>query len=255
MFGVVKLQMTKKRLLLISNPMSELCYLVHAEEAIKDFLGSLIKKILFIPFGGVSNSLDEYVVKVKERFREMGYEMDSVHDYVDPKAAVLEAEALIVGGGNTFHLTRELYELRILEDIRQQVNRGKPYIGWCAGSNIVSPSILTTDMPISEPPALNTLALVSFQLNPHFRNFLPSESGKKPKDHIKEFMETNPDVYVVGLREGSILRIEGSNIMLLGQQDVRIFLKGHEAAEFSPEDSLEFLLSHRRRDKENVLDF
>jgi dipeptidase E len=117
MFGVVKIQMTIKRLLLISNPMSKLGYLVHAEEAIKDFLGSLIKKILFIPFGGVSNSLDEYVVKVQNRFQEMGYELESVHEYVDPKAAVLEAEAFVVGGGNTFHLTRELYELRILENI------------------------------------------------------------------------------------------------------------------------------------------
>ncbi|MFX0184940.1 MAG: dipeptidase PepE [Candidatus Hodarchaeota archaeon] len=248
------MQTTKKRLLLISNPKSEQGYLVHAEEAIKDFLGSLIQKILFIPFGGVSNSLDKYIVEVQKLFQEMGYELESVHEHVDPMSAVLEAEAYIVGGGSTFHLPRELYELRILEKIRQQVNRGKPYIGWSTGSNIISQTILITNMPVREAPALNALALVPFQLKPHFRDFFPSESRKTPKGCIEEFIDTNSDVYVVGLREGSILRVEGSNIKLLGQQDVRILLRGQEAAEFGPQ-SLNFLLSHRGRDKENVLDF
>jgi dipeptidase E len=57
-----------------------------------------------------------------------------------------------------------------------------------------------------------------------------------------EFIEVNRGVYVVGLREGSMLRIADREVRLIGDRSVRIFVHGKEAQEYSPEESLQFLL-------------
>jgi dipeptidase E len=219
-------------------------FLQHAENAIKDFLGENIKRVLFAPFASVRESFDHYASMVRGRFQAMGYDLDSVHQASDPHEAVKNAEAIFIGGGNTFHLLTHLYKTNLLEIIRARVNDGTPYIGSSAGTNVACPTIKTTnDMPIIEPPSFNALGLVPFQINPHYTDFhQPEHQGETRAERIAEFIEVNPGVYVVGLREGSILRIEGSTIKLLGDKDVRVFIKGQDAIEYSPETSLQFLL-------------
>jgi dipeptidase E len=237
--------MSQKRLLLLSNSTNYgMRYLEHAETAIKDFLGEQIRRVLFVPFAGVRMSFDEFTAMVRGRFRAMGYELTSVHETSDPKAAVMNAEAIVVAGGNTFHLLTHLYKTGLLEPIRARVNDGTPYIGWSAGANVACPTIKTTnDMPIVEPPSFNALGLVPFQINPHYTDFHPpGHSGETRAERIAEFLTVNPGVYVVGLREGSMLRIEGSGIELLGDKEARIFLKGKDAADYNPGASLQFLL-------------
>ncbi len=237
--------MSSKRLLLLSNSTNYgEPYLEYPQSAITDFLGTEVRTVLFIPYAGIRMSFDDYAATVRQRFEAMGYKLDSIHRAGDPVAAVRSAQAVAVGGGNTFHLLRGLYEAGILDVIRERVEAGVPYIGWSAGSNVACPTIKTTnDMPVVEPPSLNALGLVPFQINPHYTDDHPAgHNGETRAQRIIEFTELNPGTFVAGLREGTMLRIEGSDIRLLGSQPVRIFIKGRQPVDYSPNESLQFLL-------------
>ena len=238
--------MPEKRLLLISNSTNYgASFLEHTTEAIKDFLGRQVTTVLFVPFAGVRFTYDDYVTRVRARFEDMGYGLESVHAVANAPEAIKRAQALVVGGGNTFHLLRELYTRGLLEPVRERVLAGVPFIGWSAGANVACPTIKTTnDMPIVEPPSFSALGFVPFQINPHYTDApLPQHSGETRAERLAEFVEANPQVYVVGLREGSMLRIEGLTITLMGPHHVTLFLKGQAPTDYTSMDSLEFLLS------------
>jgi dipeptidase E len=237
--------MSNRRLLLLSNSTNYgEDYLRYPLSAIQSFLGDGCQRVLFVPYAGVRVSYDEYAAKVRERFKEIGYGLDSVHELSDPVRAVEEAEAIAVGGGNTFHLLRGLYEANLLEVIRARVASGMPYVGWSAGSNVACPTIKTTnDMPVVEPPGFQALSLIPFQINPHYTEaVLANHNGETRSERLLEVIEANPQMTVVGLREGSILKIEGDRVTLLGEKSAVVFRKGQEPAEYSPPDSLQFLL-------------
>jgi dipeptidase E len=237
--------MPEKRLLLISNSTNYgATFLEHTTQAIKDFLGRAVAPVLFVPFAGVRFPYDDYVARVRARFEDMGYGLESVHAVADAPEAVKRAQALVVGGGNTFHLLRELYTRGLLAPMRERVLAGVPFIGWSAGANVACPTIKTTnDMPIVEPPSFNALGLVPFQINPHYTDAaLQQHSGETRAERLVEFTAANPRVYVIGLREGSMLRIEGATIRLLGPHNVTIFLQGKEPTDYTPMDPLEMLL-------------
>jgi dipeptidase E len=240
--------MSGKRLLLLSSSMIQGAgYLEYPQSEIKDFLGASARRVLFVPYASVIKTFDEYAETVRAPFDTMGYKLDSVHQFPNADEAVRSASAIVVGGGNTFQLLRGLYESALVETIRERVMGGMPYIGWSAGSNVACPTIRTTnDMPIVEPPSLNALGLVPFQINPHYTDEHPSgHQGETRAQRIAEFIEANRGVYVVGLREGSMLRVEDSSIRLRGELTARVFVSGEEAGEYRPEDSLEFLLQAR----------
>ncbi|MDH3215453.1 MAG: dipeptidase PepE [Candidatus Krumholzibacteria bacterium] len=236
--------MPERRLLLLSNSTNyQQEYLQHAEGPIKRILGS-IPSVLFVPYAGVTVSFQQYKFLVGKRFEAMGYELESIHDMKDPRAAVRRADAIAVGGGNTFHLLHHLYEADLIPAIRERAMSGMPYIGWSAGSNVTCPTIKTTnDMPIVELPSFDALGLVPFQINPHYLDSHPNgHQGETREQRILEFVEANPDVYVVGLREGSILSVLDSRIELLGERTIRVFKNGVATKEFGPNNRLEFLL-------------
>jgi len=234
------------RLLLLSNSKNfGRGYLEHAEGLIRDFLGDAVQKVLFVPYAAVRVSYDQFAATVAKRFEEFGYGLESVHSVQDAKAAIAAAQAVVVGGGNTFHLLARLYETDLLEAIRSRVRAGTPYIGWSAGANIAGPTIKTTnDMPIVQPPSLDALGLLPFQLNPHYTDdIVPNHAGETRAERIVEFTAVNPGVPVVGLREGSTLRVEGPSMELLGEKKARVFLSGRDAEDFAPRASLQFLLA------------
>jgi dipeptidase E len=160
----------------------------------------------------------------------LGFDVESLHKVFDAKQAVENTDAIAVGGGNTFHLLRALYRVDVVDAIRERVRGGMPYIGWSAGSNIACPTIRTTnDMPIVEPPSLNALGLVPFQINPHHTDVrIEGHMGETRDERLIEFTLANPGVRVIGLREGTMLRVEGDEITLIGGKPARIFLKGEE---------------------------
>ena len=233
------------RLLLISNSTNAgEAYLEYPKYHIKDFLGDRVSRVLFIPYAGVTFSHDEYAEKVGNRFNEIGYDIDSIHKYKDPVEAVKNAEAIAVGGGNTFRLLQMMQQNDLINAIREKVLSGTPYMGWSAGSNMACPTIRTTnDMPIVQPESFNALNLVKFQINPHYLDAHPDgHAGETREARIEEFLELNSDIFVVGLREGTMFRIEDSSIKLLGAKPARIFRKGDEAYDLKPEDDFRFLL-------------
>lgn len=236
-----------RRLLLLSNSRNYgQGYLEHAEEAIKEFLGG-VRRVLFIPYAFIRVSHDEYLKIARERFEHFGYEMDSIHTYENPVEAVMKAEAIAVAGGNTFHLLYQIYEKRLLEPIRERVLGGMPYIGWSAGSNLACPTIRTTnDMPIIFPGSFDALNLIPFQINPHYLDArIEGHQGETRDERLQEFLLLNPGVYVAGLREGSLLRVEGEQIKLLGDKPLKVFLSGRDPQEYTAQDSLDFLLKSR----------
>lgn len=234
-----------KRLLLISNSTNygeE--YLQYPKEDIKKFLGNGVKKVLFFPFAGVTLSYDEYQGKVAKVLNEMGYEVESVHNAERPIEAVINAEAIVVGGGNTFHLLDMIKKLGLEQPIREKVNNGTPYIGWSAGSNMACPTIKTTnDMPIVEPDNFNALNLVPFQINPHYTDAMPPNHGGETREQrLQEFLVANQNIYVVGLKEGTMLYVEGSSMKLIGENPMRVFKYGQDIKEYDKTASLDFLL-------------
>ncbi len=233
------------KLLLISNSTNAgEAYLDYPKYQIKGFLGAQVKKALFIPYAAVTFSFDDYTTKVNERFNEIGYEIDPIHKHNDPVGAVNNAEAIIVGGGNTFQLTKMMQENLLIEAIREKVKSGTPFVGWSAGANVACPTICTTnDMPIVQPENFNVFNLVPFQINPHYLDANPDgHAGETREMRIEEFLEANPGIYVVGLREGTILHIEDSSIKLIGKRNARIFKKGQKPIELSSEDDFRFLI-------------
>jgi dipeptidase E len=225
------------RLLLLSNSTNfGDGFLEHATETLRDFLGGGVRELLFVPFAAVRFSWDDFTAKVRERLAPLGYAVSGIHAATDPVAAVRAAQAIAVGGGNTFHLLRALAERRLLEPVRQVVRAGTPYVGWSAGSNVAGPTIRTTnDMPIVEPPTLDAFGLIPFQLNPHYTDArLPDHAGETRAERLLEFVEANPAVPVLALREGSMLRVEGAARLLLGERPALVFRHGHEPEEIPP---------------------
>lgn len=233
------------RLLLISNSTNAgEPYLDYPKSNIRDFLGLTKVKALFIPYAAVTFSYDEYEKKVRERFIEVGHDVISVHHFSDPVKAVMEAPAIVVGGGNTWMLLKCLIDNRLLAPVRKRVRAGMPYIGWSAGSNVACPTIMTTnDMAVTEPSSFGAFNLIPFQINPHYLDANPAgHAGETREQRILEYIEVNPDIYVAGLRESTMLMIEDKKISLIGSRNARVFMKGKESFEVSPGDDLSFLL-------------
>jgi dipeptidase E len=233
------------RLLLISNstnPGEQ--YLGYPGEYIKDFLGKNPGKALFIPYAAVTFTYDEYELKVSERFRELGYEITSIHHFADPVSALKNASAIVVGGGNTWKLLKMIRDNNLIDIIRLKVTGGTPYIGWSAGANVACPTIMTTnDMPVVEPDSFRSFNLVPFQINPHYTDLNPpGHAGETREQRIAEFIEANPGIYVAGLREGTMLLCDQEKLGLIGPKNVRVFKKGIAPAEFGTSDDLSFLL-------------
>jgi dipeptidase E len=231
------------RLLLISTSVVfGTGYLEHALPEMGDFLGG-VTRVLFVPHALKDH--DAYAAKARAAFLTIGRDLDSLHEAASARAAVNGAQALFVGGGNTFRLLAALSALDLVGPIRERVAQGMLYLGASAGSNLAGPTIRTTnDMPIVEPPSFTALGLVSFQINPHYLDPEPGSRhmGETREERLRQFHEEN-DTPVVGLREGAMLRVEGGRIVLKGVAGARIFRRGQDPVEVHPGAALDGLLA------------
>lgn len=232
-----------KRLLLISNSTQYgRGFLDHVESELRAFLARACR-ILFVPFAMFDR--DAYADKVRSRMGPMGLEVESIHRASDPQRAVEGAEAVFVGGGNTFRLLKSLQESGAIPALRRRVAQGMPYVGSSAGSIVACPTLKTTkDMPVVEPKSFEALGLVDFQISPHYLDPDPGSThmGETQEERIRQFLEEN-EASVVGLREGSFLRVEGGSVSLKGTTGARIFRRGAEPVEASAGAELRQLLS------------
>jgi len=231
-------------LLLISNSTNAgEAYLKYPIAEIQKTLAG-VTEVVFIPYAAVTFPYEEYERKVQERFDEIGIKVRSVHRALNKRNFVRHAQAIVIGGGNTFALLKKMQEEDLLDVIFRRVRAGVPYVGWSAGSNVTCPTICTTnDMPIVEPQSFRAIGLVPFQINPHYLDANPAgHAGETREQRILEYLEANRSRYVVGLREGCMIRIEGESIELIGSRTMRIFKKGIETYEVKPGDDISFLV-------------
>ena len=236
------LPVMSRRLLLVSNSTAfGEGYLDHCMFEMRDFLGP-IDRLVFVPFAIFDR--EAYGRRATERLAREGVSVDVLTADAAGQRRLAEAAAVFVGGGNTFRLLKTLGDSGLLSALRRRALDGMPYMGASAGSNLAAPTVRTTnDMPIVEPESLTALGLVPFQINPHY---LDSDAGSKHmgetrETRLREFLEEN-DRVVVGLREGTWIRVEGDQARLGGKTGARIFRRGADPEERPPEAALDDLM-------------
>jgi dipeptidase E len=213
-----------------------------AQGDIADHLGSP-RHAVFIPYA--LHDWEAYVASAQERrYDALGIDILGIHRFDDPVSAIRHADAIIVGGGNSFRLVSHLHGSGLIEPIREVVTAGVPYYGGSAGANVACPTIRTTnDMPIVQPVSLNAIGLVPFQINPHYVDPPPVEArvGETRAERIAEFLEEN-EVPVIGLREGSWLFVNGRRVELRGGARAVLFRRNQLPDELDPGSDLSFLM-------------
>jgi dipeptidase E len=208
-----------------------------------------IGRLLFVPFALADH--DGYAWTITERGLNAGYELGGLHRHADPVEAVMRAEGIYVGGGNTFRLLTALYRLNLLDPIRERVRGGVPYLGISAGCNVACPTIKTTnDMPIVQPPSFDALGLVPFQVNPHYytgSNYVcrgdgyVEHFGETRDDRLREFHEEN-ETPVIGLWEAGLLQCDGARVTLSGAP-ARLFRRGQVPVDVDPGADISVVLA------------
>jgi dipeptidase E len=220
--------------------------LEHAMDALAR-LFSGARQVLFVPYA--SSNPDRYTEAMREVLASIGVRVGGAHQAADPLAALAQADAVFVGGGNAFRLLQAVQRNGLLTAIGDRVRAGIPYLGVGAGANLACPTIRTTnDMPIVQPASLAALGLIPFQVNPHYPAASADDSQMRQArdERLGEFLEEN-DVPVIGLCEGSWLQVSGTRATLGGTAGGRIFSRGSAPRDVQPGDDLTTLLRTRPR--------
>lgn len=203
-----------------------------------------VEELLFVPYarpGGIS--YDDYTAIVSKAFKVIQINVKGIHEYNNGIDAIKNAQAIFVGGGNSFELVNQLYKNNVLNAIKESVQNGTPYLGTSAGANITGVSMKTSnDMPIVYPPSFDTLGLINFNINPHYLDPNPNSThmGETRETRIKEFHKYNT-IPVLGLREGSWLELIGEKLMLKGNYSARLFEKNQTPKELESDIDISYL--------------
>uniref|UniRef100_A0A8C6ZCG7 dipeptidase E n=1 Tax=Nothoprocta perdicaria TaxID=30464 RepID=A0A8C6ZCG7_NOTPE len=231
-----------RRLLLVSNStLRGGGYLGHCQQAPR--AAGRVRRVLFVPYA--LHDRDAYARRARERFKSLGYGLDSIHESCDPVEAVRKSEAIFVG---KFYLLGVLWisPAHSLHCRDKEGGDGIPYVGSSAGTNIATISINTTnDMPIVYPPSLQALGLVPFNINPHYLDPDPKSThmGETREERILQYHEEPNTPPVLGLREGAMLLVEGDKATLQGVTGARLFMRGKKPTEHEPGTDFSFLLT------------
>jgi dipeptidase E len=217
--------MKNRRLLLFSSSRTGTGgFLENAKPVIQEFLGNKTLRIAFIPFASVQKAPTEYTQMVSDALQDFPYTIETVLPE-NAKKLLKKADVIMTGGGNTFKLLHDLYAYKIIKLIRKRVNEGIPYIGWSAGSNIAAPTICTTnDMPVTEPKSFKALDLLPFQINPHYYNIpIAGFNGETREQRLTEFLILNKNLSVIGLPEGTALKVDKNKLEFIGEMSGVLF--------------------------------
>jgi dipeptidase E len=240
--------LSKRILALSSSRVGNSSYLESSTPIINDFLGSKATNIAFIPFASVDNNYEEYTSKVRKALKNLPHNIETVFSE-NAKSIIDKNDVIMVGGGNTFKLLHDIYQLNLLDTIRDKINAGTPYIGWSAGANIIGATLCTTnDMPIIEPKSFNALGLFPFQINPHYVNQKQEGfNGETRDERLEEFIKINPGVPIICLPEGTALQMKNNTLKYSGKESATLFYLKKGKKHFSREmvrhnSDLSFLL-------------
>ena len=202
-------------------------YLEKAVPLIFEHLGSKPLNIAFIPFAAADGDYPAYEQRVAEALSSLPHQVQAVL-HRGARETIEHADVIMVGGGNTFKLLHEIYELDLFELIKEKVNSGMRYVGWSAGANITGLSIGTTnDMPIIEPRSFRAFGFFPFQINPHYLNQTHEGFNGETRDQrLEEYLMVNPDRTIIGLPEGTALTLSGGQISYIGAEAATVFSAG-----------------------------
>jgi dipeptidase E len=220
------------RLLLISN--SGRPFLAWCRPVITEFLGPA-KTVAFVSAANLY-AIDAYWQRVAEALEPAppaGLGLSVLHcDWRGPwREPLARADAIFVGGGNTYALLQRLKQSGLLEAIAARVRGGVPYIGSSAGTNIAGPTILTTnDWNVVGLTDFSALGLVPFNINPHYLETDPAMAAHSETrdDRIAEYHAVNANP-VLGIEEGTALRVEDGAVTVVGGGRVKVFRPGAPA--------------------------
>lgn len=205
-------------------------YLEYLQPQLSDLFKNC-NQIVFIPYAQPNGiSYDEYTKIAQEGFRFMNKKVVGIHTFSNPVEAMENAEAVFIGGGNTFVLVAKMYAENLWKTLLKKINNGLPYFGTSAGTNICGVSMQTTnDMPIVPVTSYKTLGVLPFNINAHFIKLDPKSThkGETRETRIREFHQFN-DTAVLGLPEGNWLEVKGSEIVLKGVSEAFWFEKEKE---------------------------
>lgn len=218
-------------------------YLEYLKPTLKKFFKDK-KKLVFVPFarpGGITH--DAYTDKVREELGDICDSINGLHEYENPEQALKDADTIFTGGGNTFLLVKTLHDKNLMSPLKEEILKGKAYLGTSAGSNICGLNMQTTnDMPIVYPSSFETMGILNFNINAHYLDPNPhsTHKGETRETRLKEFQVQN-DINVIGLREGSYIKADGEKLTLEGGLKARIFEPKKEAYEIESGENLDFL--------------
>jgi dipeptidase E len=220
------------RVLLLSN--SGRPFLAWCRPLLAEFLGGA-RTVAFVSAANLYDP-DAYCVRVREALGPAppaGLGLTIRHaDWRDGGADVVAgADAVFVGGGNTWALLSRLRQSGLFAAIAARVRAGVPYVGASAGSNVAGPTILTTnDWNVVGATEFAGLAFVPFNVNPHYLETDPAMAAHSETrdDRIAEYhvVHDNP---VVGIEEGTAVRVEDGRATVAGGGRVKVFRRGEPA--------------------------
>lgn len=216
-----------KRLLLFSTPRPHgEQYLDSCLEPVREFLGET-DEVLFIPYAHADH--DGYARAVREKFGQLAIDLISIHEMQDPQEAVHNAQAVFVGGGNTFRLLKSLYDHDLISVVREVANRGVPYIGASAGTVVAGQSIRSwEEMPVVLPPTTDALGLTPFDIRPHLID-TPTEYtvGNPVHKRIRDLHQES-ETSVVALYERAYILATNTTCVLGGNDGAVVFRRHQE---------------------------
>lgn len=226
------------RLLLVSSscPYGRPYFSNCAEEIRALFSG--VKRVLFIPYGGYDQIA--YGQAVAARLKELSFELDLLPEGKAALAMVKKAEAIYIGGGNTFRLLFKLQANGLMSELRKKILAGVPYLGPSAGAVLACPTIQTTNtLATLWPTELRALDLVPFFIVPHYTptNLITHTTGETREERIEEFLEEN-DKVVLAMGEDCFISVSGKKMLLKGADPAFVFRRGLAPVRLDPEVEL-----------------
>lgn len=195
-----------KRLILFSTP---------SEKILPKILESLmpkdrnIKKLAYMPSDGATN-LAKYTDLWIDHCQKCGYEFWYIDNSKEGSAAKNEIEkmrqcsSLIITGGNTFHLLRNLRRSGLDKEIINFTKKDDYILaGFSAGALVLTPIIEVCNLPMYDENLvrlkdLTGLGLVNFEILPHYEEKwqeLISEYRKTTKREVRTI--SNEEIIVI----------------------------------------------------------
>lgn len=169
------------------------------------------KKVALVLHASHPSDRDRMEARLAAAFAHIGVPVtESLHrrDEVGARGLLREADAIFVGGGETFVLLGELTRTGQLELIRERVLAGVAFGGASAGANVAGLIIGTTnDFPVADVPSRDALALLPVTINPHHP--LPEAKGEFDArvGKIMGYLKFNPGETVLALGNASLVRL------------------------------------------------